>query len=260
VIHWLISELNPQSPVFWLMINVVVTTGLGVAHWRTRAPWLLWVWIAQWILVPYLGLLAGGLSPRLMGLAYLDWPATFGLGFGLIFVILALLVAVRASIALSDRTPYGNGTENAAKITTENVATAARLPSWQGVLWVIFLGGAEEFHWVFLRGAMWEILLTAPVSVETPAYWAIWAAAAFVVFETALRRPPFEQWLIQITVLVATSIVFLYTRNFWLCWILHATALLLLNSSDSALPAYPELTATSPKGHSQAPASRPNQE
>jgi hypothetical protein len=256
----LISELNPQSPLFWLLISLVMTIGLAVAHWRTRSPWVLWLWIAQWILVPYLGLLSGGLSPRLMGLAFLDWPATFSLGFGLIFVIIALLVFVRASIAFSDRTSSDTRGDNATEITSDNGVGAARLPGWQRILWVIFLGGAEEFHWVFLRGALWEILLTAPVTVEPPAYWAIWAAAALIVFETALRRPPFEQWLIQITVLVATSILFLYTRNFWLCWILHATALLLLNPSESALPTYPELAATPHRAHPQPPAGQPNRE
>ena len=232
MIHWLLAEIHPQSPLFWLLVSIVSTVGLAVAFWRTRSPWVVWLWIGQWILVPYLGLLSGGLSPRLMGLAYLDWPATLGLGSGLVFVMLLLLVTVRAAVELSDRYPGETQSQPAAYAPAVDQAVASSAPAWRTILLVIFLSGAEEFHWVFLRGAVWEILLTAPVTLELPAYWAIWIAAALVLLETALRRPSFEQWLLQIAVLTTTSILFLYTRNFWICWILHSAAVLILITSS----------------------------
>ncbi len=50
-----------------------------------------------WVLIPYLGLLVGGLSPRLMGISNLDWLPSIGLGLGFIFVVLVLLLLVRAA-------------------------------------------------------------------------------------------------------------------------------------------------------------------
>lgn len=237
MISWLVSELHPQSPVFWLLVSIVATIGLATAYWRTRRVWITWLWIGQWILIPYLGLISGGISPRLMGLAYLDWPATLGFGSGLLFVILALLVAVRIAAEISDRLPAQSlhAGQQLGRDHDDKSSTSGQF--WRYAALIIVLGGIEEFHWVFLRGALWETLFLAPTAVELPAYWSIWLAAAAVVFETALRRPSFEQWLVQVTVLATTSILFLYTRNFWLCWILHCAAILILtaNSRTQAL-------------------------
>lgn len=242
VIQWLGSAIYPQSPLFWLLLSLIATLSLAVAQWRYRSPWVTWLWIGQWILIPYLGLIAGGLSPRLMGLAFIDWPATFGLGSGLLFVMLILLAAVRFAIAFSDASSPANHSSVRLDPATAPPDTETGVSVWRMVVWVVLLSGVEQFHWVFLRGATWEILLTAPPQLDLAAYRAIWIAAIFVILETALFRPPFDQWLIQIAALVTTSILFLYTRNFWLCWILHsATALILTanNRTQLALPGRP---------------------
>lgn len=209
---------------------------LVAIEWRTRTTWVTWLWPVTWVLIPYCGLLLGGLSPRLMGLSYLDWPATLGLGSGLIFVVLVLLVAVRAAIEFSDDIP--TQTEDA---TSEEPADASHhgrdnLPIWQYASLAVLVGGTEQFHWVFLRGALWEALLTAPDPPGLPAYWAIWIAAVVVVIETLLRRLSFEQWLVQLTALATTSILFLYTRNFWLCWILHSAIIAIMTTNGRAVP------------------------
>ena len=104
----------------------------------------------------------------------------------------------------------------------------APLSIWRLLPFILFYGGAEELHWSFLRGALWEILLTSPLTIELPFYWAVWIAAGIVVVELALRRLHAEEWLVYLVVLATSSTLFLFTRNFWLCWILHSTALLIL--------------------------------
>ncbi len=251
--QWIITEIRPQSPILWLLVTLVLTTALAVAWWRTGSPRVTWLWIALWILVPYVGLVLGGLSPRLMGLAYLDWPATLGLGTGLVFIMLALLAVVRIAVEWPDTTssqgsiPSGETAEETGvpSGTTRAPLLRTNVYAWRTVIPILLLSGAEEFHWVFLRGALWESLLMAPSAPELPAYWAIWIAALWVLAETALRGPSFEQWLVQIAVLTATSILFLYTRNFWLCWMLHGAAVLILSfgRKQPFLPAQPEVAA-----------------
>jgi hypothetical protein len=53
-----------------------------------------------------------------------------------------------------------------------------------------------------------------------------------------LLRPAFFPSLIQLVALMTTSILFLYTRNFWLCWIMHV-AVQLLTAPPAILPLAP---------------------
>jgi hypothetical protein len=100
---------------------------------------------------------------------------------------------------------------------------------------VLLWSGAGEFHWVFLRGALWEIFLSLPEPLELPGYWAIWSAALIAAVELFASRPGFVQGLVQMTTLITTSVLFFYTRNFWLCWALHA-AVQLIGSPGTHLP------------------------
>lgn len=227
--HWLFSDFGLQSPLLWLIISSLATVATALISWRKRAGWLAWVWAGQWLLIPYLGLLMGALSPRLMGLSDLDWRATLSIGTGLLFTILATLIIVRISSGLAERN------HSVPVLDTQEPADQAVPGGTSGCTYsfsVILFSGAEEFHWVFLRAAVWETLLVTPPVVELPSYWAIWIAAAIVVVETAVRRLTAEAWLVQLTALATTSILFLYTRNFWLCWILHAAVVALLATPD----------------------------
>ncbi|MEZ4676546.1 MAG: hypothetical protein R2932_20170 [Caldilineaceae bacterium] len=92
----------------------------------------------------------------------------------------------------------------------------------------IVYAGAEEFHWCFLRGALWEILQGAILQSDQAGYWAIWLAALMALpgilrFQTTLLTR-----LIKVILLLLTTILFVYTQNFWLCWLLHGLVILLL--------------------------------
>ena len=91
----------------------------------------------------------------------------------------------------------------------------------QRAAWV-GLAGAEEWFWCFLRAAMWELLPAWPQVVTLPTYTAVWAAGALALPLTVLLQPNAGLRVIKVAALIVTSILFLYTRNFWLCWLLHA--------------------------------------
>jgi hypothetical protein len=222
-ISWLSAQLSPYAPGFWLIVGILGTTLLIASQAYIPRSWRGPIWFAHWLLIPYLGLLVGGLSPRLLGLAGHDWLAGLGLGLGLIFAVVILLTLGRAI------TDLGLPTENE-RDTVEPLHLG-----WQTISNTLLWCGIEQFHWVFLRGGIWESLQTLPNPPELAGYWAIWCAAAVILIELLLLRPGFFPLLIQLVALTTTSILFFYTRNFWLCWVMHA-AVQLLTAPPALLP------------------------
>ncbi len=182
---WRIAQLSPHAPGFWLLLSLLATLALSATLKRTPLSWVQWLWLGHWLLIPYFGLLFGGLSPRLMGLAYFDWSVSLSLGAGLIFAVVALLVTVRMTVDLPS--PHQSPTEESAPIIRSGAEHPldAHRPAWQAVLMLIATAGAEQFHWSFLRNGLWEVLLTLPDPPELPAYWAIWIAALVVILTSA---------------------------------------------------------------------------
>jgi len=233
VIDWWIPQLSPRAPGLWLLLSLLATVALSVGPARKQPAWAQWAWYGHWLLIPYFGLLLGGLSPRLMGLANLDWARGLSLGVGLIFIVAALLVLVRVTVELPS--PHeGRSDRDARGDRRTTFSPANNRGGWQTVLFIVAVAGAEQLHWSFLRGSLWEIMLTMPDPPDLPAYWAIWIAALIVLGEAALRRPAFVQWLSLLTILATTSILFFYTSNYWLCWILHGFAAMILTSHTDA--------------------------
>jgi hypothetical protein len=221
---WLIEQLSPYSPGFWLLLSFLSTALLALIQRYIPARWRGLIWFALWLLIPYMGLLMGGLSPRLMGLAGHDWLAGLGLGLGIIFAVVILLMLARAVTDLG--------------VPTATTADAADRIGWHTLSSTLLWCGIEQFHWVFLRGGIWEMLQTLPDPPELVGYWAIWSAAVVILIELLMFRPAFFPLLIQLVALTTTSILFLYTRNFWLCWAMHA-AVQLLTAPPSLLPLAP---------------------
>lgn len=203
---WFIGQLSPAHPGFWLLLSFGLS-GLALLAARfLSAEAAGWVRMGRWVLIPYLGLLVGGLSPRLLGLIGFDWAAGIGLGVGLIFAIWLLLALVRVSLPQE-----------------ESPARADALPA-RPLLEQIISTGAQEFHWAFLRGAVWEMLVSLPTPPTLPGYWAIWLASALALPGIFVQYRHASQRVITGVLLVITAIVFFYTRNFFLCWLLHASA------------------------------------
>jgi hypothetical protein len=223
---WLSAQLSPYAPGFWLLVGILSTALLTTIQEYIPARWRGLIWFAHWLLIPYLGLLMGGLSPRLLGLAGHDWLAGLGLGLGLIFAVVILLTLSRAL------------TDLGAPATTPAEAAEGLRLGWHTISSTLLWCGIEQFHWVFLRGGIWEMLQTFPNPPELVGYWAIWCAAGVILLELLMLRPGFFPLLIQLVALTTTSILFLYTRNFWLCWILHV-AVQLLTAPPATLPLAP---------------------
>jgi hypothetical protein len=217
-----VNEIKFNIGLLWLAIGL--STGLlllliyPLLAPRFRQPLLL----LRWVLVPYLGLLTGGLSPRLMGLTGINWLASFGLGLGLIGALLALLILVRTLINLTQEEP------------TLKPAPKATDPVWS--LLPALQIGAEEFHWSFLRGVLWETLLGNGLTTAQAGYWAVWLAALLALPAILRYQPTTIARLLKGAMLLMTTVLFFYTHNFWLCWLLHGMAWSLLNPTHLRVP------------------------
>jgi hypothetical protein len=64
----------------------------------------------------------------------------------------------------------------------------------------------------------------------------VWSAAALAAVEIIVEKTGWLQRLLSIAILTMTSILFFYSRNFWLCWMLHLAAQLII-APPTAYPA-----------------------
>ncbi|MBK8049596.1 MAG: hypothetical protein IPK16_22300 [Anaerolineales bacterium] len=201
-----------HEPGFWLVAAILLGIVVAAAWFVVRTAWRMWMVIAYWLGIPYLALLTGAVSPRLMGVQFLDWPITFRLGVGLIIGLLVLVMVARLVLQPS--------------ADDHSVGTAP--PTiWLVALATVGLCGAEQLFWCFLRGALWELLLSVTV-VALPAYWAVWLAALLALPLTIAVHGGASWRVLAVGALVVTSVVFFYTRNFWLCWFVHAVLWMVL--------------------------------
>jgi hypothetical protein len=203
-----------REPGFWLVLTLLLGAAVLAgrpflpARWRTPAL------LAYWILLPYVALIAGAVSPRLMGLVYIDWLTTLRLGLGLAAVL--IVAALGGRLLLQRNLPAGTGDE------------PAPFASWPALGLAIVLSGGEEFFWCFLRGAVAEVLWIQQAALPLPDYVAIWVAALLALPVAFIVQPSWSRRLVEVAILIATSVLFFYTRNFWLCWFVHATLWLIL--------------------------------
>ena len=243
---WFLSQLQMQQPGFWLLVSWLIGLAgvMGLRIWPGLASWANWLAPLRWLIVPYVGLLVGALSPRHMGLSEIDWLAGAGWGMGLILALLGLLWLIQS----------GDPNLHRSRAALKEPGPAS---------YVVLMSGLQEFHWAFLRGGLWSLLRTldgasagmvggVPASfLAQPAYWAIWIAGVLAVIELlvagSVRRIGPTDGLIQLFVLLASSVLFLYTRNFWLCWLLHAGVRLLLARSFTARSLPPQSPPTAPR-------------
>jgi hypothetical protein len=248
------------EPGFWLVLALIGAVVLLVARHYVPSPWRSWFAPLYWLLLPYLALLFGAVSPRLMGIYWIDWRTTFQVGAGLLLAIVALAAIAwlftTASAQVPPAQPAGAPPAGAPPagaqavrdapapgavhaVTSPHPAAGVRMPAdarvgtpaartgWTARLALIGRSGAEEWFWCFLRAALWEIALSLPATAVSPIYWSAWGAALLALPLALLLQPNGPLRLIKLVILAVTTVVFLYTRNFWLCWLVHATLALL---------------------------------
>ncbi|MCB0113757.1 MAG: hypothetical protein R2873_07635 [Caldilineaceae bacterium] len=216
---WLLTQLHWQQPGFWMLLSFL--TGLIVLALRRfiRPERYAQLRFGRWFAIPYLGLLFGGISPRLMGLSDIDWVAGLGTGVLMIFAVLVILLLIRATLHLDE-------------ITVDERPPASPIDRLHQVIHA----GVQEFHWTFLRAGTWELMLSAPVGYPQPAYWSVWIASMLALPGIFTQYQRTSQRLIASVVLLTTAILFLYTRNFWLAWLLHACTQILLGQRTRPQP------------------------
>lgn len=211
--------LSFHASGFWLVIALLAgVVILGVRAYLSPAA-RRWSMIGYWGLLPYLALITGGVSPRLMGVMYVDWRASLTLGVGLALAMVALASVARISLLSGRRAAHDAPPSQGWGITASSIG----------------ISGIEEWFWCFLRGAVEETFLLMQFSLDVPAYWSIWVAAALASPFSLLHQPTAYHRLVKAAILVMTSILFFYTRNFWLCWAIHAITWLLLAQPTVAI-------------------------
>lgn len=223
--------LSFHAPGFWLVLTLLA--GVIMLGVRPYLPHRVqqWAVIGYWGLSPYLALITGGVSPRLMGVMYIDWRTSLTLGVGLALTMVALAGVVRISLLSSQRV----------------IDDSVLVQGLGKVVSSVGVSGIEEWFWCFLRAAVEETLLLSQLSLDAPTYWAIWIAAGLASPFSLLNQTSAHQRLVKGALLAMTSILFFYTRNFWLCWAVHAIIWLLL-----AQPTAVRVVST---GKSQSPQS-----
>ncbi|MBX3014695.1 MAG: hypothetical protein KF832_24455 [Caldilineaceae bacterium] len=218
-----LAESLWQAPMGWLSVSLLV--GLALTFFDPQIPsaYRQQVRTVRWILFPYCALLTGGISPRLMGITGIHWFASFEVGLVLIGGVLLLIVGIRSITTLTQPTFQ-------AKQPPSPVMAPHRVRSSQGKgVSVSFLTlGAEEFHLAFLRGAIWEIAYPLVGGTGQAGYWAAWIALCLALPETLSYQSTVHQRLSKCALLVTTTVLFIFTRNFWLSWLLHGLGWALL--------------------------------
>lgn len=193
----------PTRAALWLALSFFLA-GAATLVTRLVAPELeRLVRIVRWVQVPYFGLILGGLSPRLMGLTVLGWDSRYTLGLVVLVCLLVLLILVR--IRLHSEPEQFDGFS----LTSQSLSPP------------LIESCAQEFHWCFLRGAVWELLSISLSTPYSPQYWSVWVAAAISLPGIYVQPSPLSDRLLTALVLTATSSLFLVTQSFWLCCFLH---------------------------------------
>lgn len=230
--------MHPTYPLPWLAGSValallaanlgwwVVRRGVqvrpvaGLLHW-SGLPAVGWLFFALFLLLPPAAAWQmGALSPYWMGLAELDWVNSLGTGLWLAGLICGLTLF--GWLAYRRSAP----------------PLAAAIPRWLPVLNAALL----QWHWAFYRAASIGVLGTWAAAASTtdgwPAtalahslasasdlsYWGSWTGLALAAVEWLLnpfsradiREGRGEEALRAAALAVATTALFVLTRNFWL--------------------------------------------
>jgi hypothetical protein len=235
--------LDPANPLAWLLASAAIAV-LG-SNWawlvlgrrgrnalaRSRAgalAALAWFVAALYMLIPpLLAWERGVVSPYALGVTEPQWLVAASAGLPVAAVVIGLLLSgwlvYRRSV-----TPTGGGRLPGA---AERVLHAVKAPL-DAVLC--------QWHWAFYRGlAIGWLAALSPDTIHIPVlaglftslqtqpfYWGSWLGLAWAGLEWALN--PFsraaladegtrEAALRGISLAIATTALFILTRNFWLC-------------------------------------------
>lgn len=231
---------DPANPASWLLgsfLAVVLATNLAYALLRPRladpafrrGPLAAGGWLALnlfYLLVPFLALQRGVISPYALGLTEINWPAT--LSTGLVLSASVVVVALFGWLLYRRTLPDGPGTDALTRFMNGLRGPIAAL--------------LQQWHWAFYRAATAAALLTTAAADASrfsgittglagdPLYWGAWLGIGLAGVEWALN--PFARAALRTegeraatirraALAVATTGIFVLTRNLWLCFAAH---------------------------------------
>lgn len=234
---WLLASMAIGLVAGWLLwllpkVNRRVAIDLARALHSPGGILLAWLLRLVWLIGPgYIALLFGLLSPSLMGLTQIDWGAPFAYGLG--FAVLSLAVLLAAGLTYrqafrhhQDRRPWTLAISESIRLGLE--------------------AGALQWHWAFYRCI--AIAFCQAAGFVEPIYWGTWLGVAIIVLEGILNPLLWrdlgipglaERRLLRAVLLLATSVLYLVSRNFWLAWILHAVTITVLEPRFSPVERTP---------------------
>ncbi len=247
---------DPTNPGFWLLASflaLVIATNAGWFAVRKRAadpafrrgPLAAVGWLCVslfYLLTPFAALQQGVVSPYALGLTEINWPATLSNGM----VLAGLIVAGLLFGWLVYRRTWADeagGDGMAAAPAFPTGGSPSGLARVLALLRAPFDAALQQWHWAFYRAAAigWLMLpiglAGAPAADRVlqglqgePLYWGAWLGLAVVGLEWALdpfaraalrRQGDREVALRRAALAVATTGLFVLTRNFWLCLVVH---------------------------------------
>lgn len=230
---WLQAQLNWREEAgLWLAGSFLFYALVSNGSWHLRrlafatrlqgwpgSRWLalLWRW-AYFIGPPYVALLLGVISPRRMGLSELDWVHSVGVGGVAAAIALGLLSLSWWSYRRA--LPWGGDHGG-------RPGRGQALPLSRPLRWLLALAetAALQAHWAFYRSVFIDRAWLGDL------YWGSWAGWALVCLEWAsnpwlrhgLRQPTQAEPILRRAALaLVTTVLFILTRNLWLCWVTHA--------------------------------------
>lgn len=189
-----------------------------------------------WLLLPYLALITGVLSPRFLGLKGLENLAALGWTGDFAFM-LADLQKATALILLECLADAGNMVKVAvpavlfmAALRISFSRLGLTLPASMSSTWEII---SEGLHWAFYRAIFWAATGDLYLGVVWGTVWVLWEGALVVRMQP--NGPAQKQRvLVKAMILIVTSALFFYAPNLWLLWPVHEVLALLMASPASA--------------------------
>ena len=228
--------LDPANPAAWLLGSfflIVLGTNLAWVFVRRRAtrpgfqlgPLAAGGWLALglfYLIAPFLALQRGAVSPYTLGLTGVNWPATLSNGL--------VLAATVVAVALFGWLVY--------RRTLPEAAPRAAMTRLVDGLRAALDAALDQWHWAFYRAAAAGAVLLLPPALgpvatkaqAEPLYWGAWLGLALAGIEwtlnpfgrAALRAEATRPAVIRRAALgIATTGIFVLTRNFWLCLAAH---------------------------------------
>ena len=201
---------NNRSLLLWVALECLVILVWLFFQFRIATKWYAIARLVRLSVIPYVALLLGQISPRDMGLTGYDWSNSLSLGSLVMVAMLALWIGMRTVSATVS-----------SDLLEQPLLESNRFATWPNRGLLVLLSGGLELNWSFWRASGAQIFNSLFMPIQSPTYWGIALAFVIVLPDTLRATTSHVGRILNVAILIATSVLFLFTKNLWLCWILH---------------------------------------